>query len=274
MHASYCTYFVFVANFQITWEVSFVLRYLPSSFRNNSYFLLVEIYYTRMNSTTLSLFVVEYLNIVFSLLLTSFSVGFFFEQIFVKILELRVVDCLYWKKDFSSISDMSVAMKNNLNDSKFSKINLKMILIFFQILQNSIFSTNTFFIDSLNFSFNFCVSAYLFYKIIGVSLFILICFLEFFAGLPFVCPNACGRQYKYKQGLQQHLKYECGHEKQFKCTECPRAFHHRKSLKNHLGIVHKKIVWKWTILFDFFRCESSNVNIVFLLVYYFYGFIN
>ncbi|XP_065209945.1 gastrula zinc finger protein XlCGF7.1-like [Planococcus citri] len=51
--------------------------------------------------------------------------------------------------------------------------------------------------------------------------------VHLFTGSLFACPNACGRRYKYKKGLQQHLNYECGREKQFKCTLCPRAFHHK-----------------------------------------------
>lgn len=68
-------------------------------------------------------------------------------------------------------------------------------------------------------------------------------FLDQFAKL-FICPNSCGRQYKYKGDLHRHWKYECGREKQFKCSECPKAFGRRSTLKTHIGIVHK-IIYRW-----------------------------
>ncbi|XP_014250606.1 zinc finger protein 333-like [Cimex lectularius] len=34
------------------------------------------------------------------------------------------------------------------------------------------------------------------------------------------CPN-CGKQYTYKSGLSQHMKYECGKEAMFQCPHCP-----------------------------------------------------
>ncbi|XP_065203452.1 gastrula zinc finger protein XlCGF7.1-like [Planococcus citri] len=57
----------------------------------------------------------------------------------------------------------------------------------------------------------------------------------------FVCPNNCGRSYKYKGGVQEHVRYECGREKQFKCTECPKAFHRKRDLRAHIIAVHKII---------------------------------
>ncbi|XP_065203456.1 zinc finger protein 761-like [Planococcus citri] len=58
----------------------------------------------------------------------------------------------------------------------------------------------------------------------------------------FVCPNGCGRQYKYKGGLTEHLNYECGREKEFKCTQCSKAFHQKRYLERHLGLKHSIIV--------------------------------
>ena len=56
------------------------------------------------------------------------------------------------------------------------------------------------------------------------------------------CPNQCGRQYRRKTGLAQHLKFECGVDLKFKCEECGKLFRHKCHMKTHLGLVHKKIV--------------------------------
>lgn len=54
----------------------------------------------------------------------------------------------------------------------------------------------------------------------------------------FVCPNGCGRKYKYKRGLRRHLYYECGKEKQFKCDICLKTFVHNDKRKRHMVMVH------------------------------------
>ncbi|XKL69561.1 hypothetical protein PGB90_007330 [Kerria lacca] len=43
----------------------------------------------------------------------------------------------------------------------------------------------------------------------------------------YYCPNGCGRKYKYKGNLSQHLKNECGKEKQFECEFCNKRFTHK-----------------------------------------------
>lgn len=57
----------------------------------------------------------------------------------------------------------------------------------------------------------------------------------------FICPNFCGRSYQSKKALNQHLKYECGVEPQFKCFVCLKRFSFKGSLKNHLGLIHNII---------------------------------
>lgn len=54
----------------------------------------------------------------------------------------------------------------------------------------------------------------------------------------FFCPNGCGRKYKYKRGLQRHLYYECGKEKQFKCDICSKTFAHNDKRKRHMVNFH------------------------------------
>lgn len=49
----------------------------------------------------------------------------------------------------------------------------------------------------------------------------------------FHCPNKCGRKYKYRGGLQAHLRLECGIEPKLKCDLCCKKFRHRSSLKSH-----------------------------------------
>lgn len=56
----------------------------------------------------------------------------------------------------------------------------------------------------------------------------------------YFCPNGCGHKYKYRKGLQRHMQYECGVEKQFACIICGKAFSRRDHLKTHLIYVHEK----------------------------------
>lgn len=56
------------------------------------------------------------------------------------------------------------------------------------------------------------------------------------------CPNRCGRSYKHTATLYQHLKYDCGKEKQFKCVECNRTFARKNHLKVHVYNVHRKLI--------------------------------
>lgn len=58
--------------------------------------------------------------------------------------------------------------------------------------------------------------------------------------LPFECPNGCGHKYKYRKGLQRHMQYECGVEKQFVCLICTKPFSRRDHLKTHMLYVHEK----------------------------------
>lgn len=55
----------------------------------------------------------------------------------------------------------------------------------------------------------------------------------------YVCPNECGRKYKYKGGLNVHLKFECGVPKKFHCKICKRAFAIKSSYKKHMIVKHK-----------------------------------
>lgn len=53
-----------------------------------------------------------------------------------------------------------------------------------------------------------------------------------------ICPNNCGRRYKYKRGLRAHLKYNCGVPKQFSCKLCGKLFARKCNYKTHLGLMH------------------------------------
>ncbi|KAG8259324.1 hypothetical protein J6590_014793 [Homalodisca vitripennis] len=48
----------------------------------------------------------------------------------------------------------------------------------------------------------------------------------------------CGRSYKYKKGLSQHQRYECGKEPQFACPHCPYRAKQKVSLTTHLFCKH------------------------------------
>ncbi|KAK3915467.1 Longitudinals lacking protein, isoforms H/M/V [Frankliniella fusca] len=51
------------------------------------------------------------------------------------------------------------------------------------------------------------------------------------------CPQ-CGRVYRWKGSLSQHLKLECGKEPRFKCKYCLYRARHKSHLKRHIIFVH------------------------------------
>lgn len=61
-------------------------------------------------------------------------------------------------------------------------------------------------------------------------------------GTSFLCPNRCGRKYKYYRGMRTHFRYECSDTKQFHCQYCNKSFSRKSTLKSHLIIVHKILV--------------------------------
>lgn len=52
--------------------------------------------------------------------------------------------------------------------------------------------------------------------------------------------TTCGKNYKHRQSLQNHKKFECGVDKKFKCHICEKWFRYKGSLNSHLGMVHKQ----------------------------------
>lgn len=55
----------------------------------------------------------------------------------------------------------------------------------------------------------------------------------------FVC-NQCGRLYKQKTGLSQHIRYECGKEPQFSCPMCPYKAKRKTTMRCHMLFKHKE----------------------------------
>ena len=51
------------------------------------------------------------------------------------------------------------------------------------------------------------------------------------------CPG-CGKRYVQRSHLNQHIKWECGKPKQFKCPHCPYATKLKYNLKSHVGRRH------------------------------------
>lgn len=58
----------------------------------------------------------------------------------------------------------------------------------------------------------------------------------------FACPKKCGRTYKRRNGLSQHLNYECGIEPKFKCEICNKKCAQKSSMKLHMINVHKIMI--------------------------------
>ncbi|KAG8259270.1 hypothetical protein J6590_014739 [Homalodisca vitripennis] len=61
--------------------------------------------------------------------------------------------------------------------------------------------------------------------------------LQALTGAGHTC-EACGRNYKYKQGLVQHRRYECGKEPAFKCSFCEYRTHQKGHVKRHMFTRH------------------------------------
>lgn len=55
--------------------------------------------------------------------------------------------------------------------------------------------------------------------------------------LPFKC-HKCQRSYKYKGSLTSHLKFDCGLDPTFSCTECDCRAKKKNCLRQHLEQVH------------------------------------
>ncbi|RZF39464.1 hypothetical protein LSTR_LSTR000985 [Laodelphax striatellus] len=58
-------------------------------------------------------------------------------------------------------------------------------------------------------------------------------------GRDYIC-ETCGKSYKTKGSLQQHLKYGCSNGHQFKCPYCPYTTNYKFNLKPHIGRKHLK----------------------------------
>ncbi|XP_073977086.1 longitudinals lacking protein, isoforms A/B/D/L-like [Rhodnius prolixus] len=53
---------------------------------------------------------------------------------------------------------------------------------------------------------------------------------------------ACNRSYKYKRGLNQHVRFECGKAPQEKCPYCPYKAKLKYAVKSHLALKHNAFI--------------------------------
>jgi uncharacterized Zn-finger protein len=53
----------------------------------------------------------------------------------------------------------------------------------------------------------------------------------------FVCPS-CGKIYRWKKSLYNHVKLECGKEPQFQCPHCPHRAKLNWNLQKHIKLKH------------------------------------
>lgn len=51
--------------------------------------------------------------------------------------------------------------------------------------------------------------------------------------------TTCGKQYKWKGSLVQHIRHECGKEPHYFCNLCSYKTHFNSPLRRHLRTVHK-----------------------------------
>lgn len=49
----------------------------------------------------------------------------------------------------------------------------------------------------------------------------------------------CGKLYKWKQGLRNHVRLECGKPPQFHCSICTYKTHRKENLNRHCVLLHK-----------------------------------
>jgi hypothetical protein len=49
----------------------------------------------------------------------------------------------------------------------------------------------------------------------------------------------CGKKYKWKGSLRNHVRLECGKEPQFYCHVCPHRTYQKGNLIRHLALFHK-----------------------------------
>nr|CAI5842184.1 unnamed protein product [Callosobruchus analis] len=76
------------------------------------------------------------------------------------------------------------------------------------------------------------------------------------------CPN-CDKSYKWKQGLSQHMRYECGKEPQFACPYAPTCRYRSKvksNIKYHVknfsfDLLHRRLYY---VLELSYRCPTCN----------------
>lgn len=57
------------------------------------------------------------------------------------------------------------------------------------------------------------------------------------------CPT-CGRAYKLKSSLRNHMKWECGKEPQFKCAHCSYRAYQKVHVTRHTLRVHNGVAEK------------------------------
>lgn len=50
---------------------------------------------------------------------------------------------------------------------------------------------------------------------------------------------SCGRSYVNSSNLKEHLRYECGKDPSFKCTECPYMAHRKSNMTAHIRRAHR-----------------------------------
>ena len=55
----------------------------------------------------------------------------------------------------------------------------------------------------------------------------------------FLCPNRCGRRYKYLKNVYWHYQHECGKDRSLLCDICKKSFTREASLNLHRTFVHK-----------------------------------
>ncbi|KAG8259350.1 hypothetical protein J6590_014818 [Homalodisca vitripennis] len=59
----------------------------------------------------------------------------------------------------------------------------------------------------------------------------------------------CGRIYKYRKGMLQHQRLECGQDPQFPCPYCPLKFRYRHLIRNHVYTDHNQAFKHWYNVF-------------------------
>lgn len=71
------------------------------------------------------------------------------------------------------------------------------------------------------------------------------------------CPRCKTRSYVNRHLLVRHLQYECGIERRFSCTECPKKFSQKTVLERHIRTLHGNRLYPCILCAKIFKLQKN-----------------